>query len=126
MYARTSQQRRGIRAKKKNKEDKKKAEMCRLTIAIFANAVRWCVGDEHNHLARALPPVHLECLCEASGDRLGTIAASRGVQAREVAVDLVDVGREAKIARHVSVVLRWVITIGDEADAQVVAGLQLA
>lgn len=100
--------------------------MCRLTISVFANAVRWCVCDEHDHLARTLPPVHLECLRKASGDRLGAISASRGVQAREVAVDLVDVGREAKVARHVSVVLRWVITIGDEADAQVVAGLQFA
>jgi hypothetical protein len=39
---------------------------------------------------------------------------------------LVDIGRKAKVARHVSVVLRWVIAIGDEADAQVFAGLQLA
>jgi hypothetical protein len=39
---------------------------------------------------------------------------------------LVDIGRKAKVARHVSVVLRWVIAIGDEADAQVLAGLQLA
>ncbi len=39
---------------------------------------------------------------------------------------LVDIGREAKVARHVSVVLRWVIAIGDEADAQVLAGLQFA
>ena len=39
---------------------------------------------------------------------------------------LVDIGRKAKVARHVSVVLRWVIPIGDEADAQVLAGLQLA
>jgi len=88
--------------------------------------VRWCIGDEHDHLARLLPPVHLERLREASGDGLGTVAASRGVQAREVAVDLVDVGREAKVARHISVVLRRVIAIGDEADAQVPAGLQLA
>ena len=41
-------------------------------------------------------------------------------------MDLVDVGREAKVARHISVVLRRVIAIGDEADAQVPAGLQLA
>ena len=39
---------------------------------------------------------------------------------------LVDIGRKAKVARHVSVVLRWVIAKGDEADAQVFAGLQLA
>lgn len=39
---------------------------------------------------------------------------------------LVDIGRKAKVARHVCVVLRWVIAIGDEADAQVVAGLQLS
>ena len=39
---------------------------------------------------------------------------------------LVDIGRKAKVARHVSVVLRWVIAIRNEADAQVLAGLQLA
>jgi hypothetical protein len=39
---------------------------------------------------------------------------------------LVDIGRKAKVARHVSVVLRWVIAIGNEADAQVLAGLQLS
>jgi len=104
----------------------KEQEQARLTISVFADAVRWCVGDEHDHLARLHPPVHLERLREAGGDGLGTVAASRGVQAREVAVDLVDVGREAKVARHVSVVLRGVIAIGDEADAQVLAGLQFA
>jgi hypothetical protein len=41
-------------------------------------------------------------------------------------MDLVDVGREAKVARHVGVVLRRVIAKGNEADAQVLAGLQLA
>jgi hypothetical protein len=41
-------------------------------------------------------------------------------------MDLVNIGRKAKIACHVGVVLRWVIAIGDEADAQVLAGLQLA
>ncbi len=98
----------------------------KLTICVFANAVRWCVGDEHDHLARLLPPVHLQRLREASGDRLGTVAAARGVQAREVAVDLVNVRRKAKVARHVGVVLGRVIAKGDEADAQVLAGLQLA
>ena len=41
-------------------------------------------------------------------------------------MDLVNIGGKAKIACYVGVVLRWVITIGDEADAQVLAGLQLA
>jgi hypothetical protein len=41
-------------------------------------------------------------------------------------MDLVNVRRKAKVARHVGVILRWVVAIGDEADAQVFAGLQLA
>jgi len=41
-------------------------------------------------------------------------------------VDLVNIGRKTKIACYVGVILRWVIAIGDEADAQVLAGLQLA
>lgn len=41
-------------------------------------------------------------------------------------MDLVDIGREAKVARHVGVVLRRMIAKSDEADAQVLAGLQLA
>ena len=105
---------------------KKEPGKNKLTIPVFANAMRWSVGDEHDHLARMLPPLHLQRLREARGDRLGSVAASRGVQAREIAVDLVDIGRKAKVARHVGVVLRRVIAIGDEADAQVLAGLQLA
>ena len=41
-------------------------------------------------------------------------------------MDLVNIGGKTKIACDVGVVLRWVIAIGDESDAQVLAGLQLA
>jgi hypothetical protein len=105
---------------------KKPPGKIRRTVPVFTNAMWWCIGDEHDHLARLLPPVHLQRLREAGGDRLGSVATSGGIQAREIAVDLIDIGREAKVARHVGVVLRRVITIGDEADAQVIAGLQLA
>ena len=54
---------------------KKESRKGKLTIAVFANAMRWCVGDEHDHFARLLPPVHLERLREAGGDRLGSVAA---------------------------------------------------
>jgi hypothetical protein len=55
---------------------KKQAGKIRLTIPIFTYAVRWCIGDEHDHLARMLPPVHLERLREGGGDRLGSVTTS--------------------------------------------------
>ena len=121
MYARPRTKRRHIRGKKK-----KESKESKRTIPVFANAVRRRVGDEHDHLARLLPPVHFERLRKTRGHRLRPVAASRSVQTGEVAVYLVDIGREAKVARHPGVVLRRVIAIGDEADAQVLAGLQLA
>ncbi len=41
-------------------------------------------------------------------------------------MNLVDIGRKTKIACYVGMILRWVIAIGDETDAQVLARLQLA
>ena len=38
----------------------------------------------------------------------------------------VDIGQKAKVGHHISVVLRWVIMIGNKADMQVLAGLQLS
>lgn len=55
---------------------KKRPGGIKLTITVLANAMRWCVGDEHDHLARLLPPVHLERLREGSGDRLGSVTTS--------------------------------------------------
>ena len=55
---------------------KKKAGKTRLTIPVFTDAVRWCISDEHDHLARLLPPVHLERLRESGGDRLGSVTTS--------------------------------------------------
>ena len=55
---------------------KKQGGKIRLTIPVFTDAVRWCIGDEHDHLARLLPPLHLERLRERSSDCLGSVATS--------------------------------------------------
>ena len=61
------------------------------TISILPNTMRRCVRDEYDHLARVRSPVHVQRLGERGRDSLGPVAATRGVQAREVLVHVRDV-----------------------------------
>jgi hypothetical protein len=88
--------------------------------------MRGRIRNEHHHLARILPPVHIQRLRERRRDRLGPIAAARRIQRRQVLVHRADVAREAKVLGDVRVVLRRVVAEGDEPDAQVLRRLQLA
>lgn len=81
--------------------------------------MRWCIGNEHDHLARMRPPIHHERSSETSRDSLRPITSARRVQASQVCVDLGDIGRKAEDLGHECVVLRWVVPKGDEADTQV-------
>ena len=84
------------------------------------------VRNENNHFARIRPPFHLKRLRECRSDGLGSIATPGRVQARQVLVHLRDVRGEPEVLRHVRVVLRGVVAVRDESDAEVLAGLELA
>ena len=88
--------------------------------------MRRCVRNEDDHLARVWPPVHVEGLGKSGSDSFGAISTSRRVQAGQVAVYGRDVRREAKILRDICVILRWMVTVSDEADSEVLLCLELA
>jgi len=96
------------------------------TISIFSNPMRWRIRDKHDHLARVLPPVHVESLRKGSSDCLRAISTTTRVERTQVAVDLTNVGREAKVLGDVGVVLGRVIAKGDEAYTEVFSTLKLA
>ena len=99
---------------------------CWFTISVLANAVRRRVRNEHDHLARVRSPLHGKCLGKCGGDRFGTIATAGSVEAREILVDLRNIGRETKVPRDVCVILRRMVAVRDEADPEILSGLQLA
>jgi hypothetical protein len=63
---------------------------------------------------------------ESGGYGFGTISPSRCVETAQILVDLGNVGGETKVFDHISVILWWVITIGNQSNAKVLWGLQLA
>ena len=96
------------------------------TIATFTNAMGRGIRDQHDHLARVLSPIHIQGFVESGGYGFGTISPSRCIEAAQILVDLGDVGGKAEVFDHVSMILRWVITVGNQSNAEVLRGLQLA
>lgn len=60
------------------------------------------------------------------GDSLGPIASSRCIQRRQILTDLRDIRSEAKVLVHPCVVLRRMVAVRYEPNAQVLLLLQLA
>lgn len=97
-----------------------------LTITIFADSMRWCVSNEHDHLSGMLPPVHGQRLVQPRRNRLRPIPSPRRVQRGQILADLGDVGREAEVLEDPGVILRRMVAVGYEPDAQVLWLLELA
>lgn len=81
--------------------------------------MRWGVSNKHHHLSGMLPPVHGQRLMQPCGDSLGPIASSRCVQRRQILTDLRDIRSEAKVLVHPCVVLRRMVAVSYESNAQV-------
>ena len=96
-----------------------------LTVAVLSDAVRRRVCDEHDHLARAFSPIHVKSLGERSRDGLRAIPAPRRIQPRQVFLDLADIRRKSEILRDIRVVLWWMISERNQADAEIIPALQL-
>lgn len=96
------------------------------TIAILSNAMRWGISNQHDHLARLRPPVHVQRLGQRCGDSLGPISTAARVQRPQVLLDLEDVRGETKVLRDIGMVLWGMIAVRDQANAQVLLRLQLS
>lgn len=96
----------------------------RRTVAVLSYAMRRRIRDEHHHLACVRSPAHIESFRECSSDRLRSITTARCVQAREVTMNLRDIRGEAEVLCHIGVVLRWMVPVGDESDAQIISTLE--
>jgi hypothetical protein len=106
-------------------EKKREWNMVR-TISVLADTMRGRIGNEDDHLARRWPPFHVQRLSKGSSDSLRPIPTSTSIQCGKMPLDLADIGRKAKILGDVRVVLGWMIAEGDQADAQVLWGLEAA
>lgn len=89
------------------------------TIAVFTNAVRWGVSNEDDHFASLGAPVEVEGVPKCGSDGLRTIAAAACIEGLQVFVNTLNVRCEAKVLGDVCVVLRRMVTKGDQADAKV-------
>jgi hypothetical protein len=63
---------------------------------------------------------------KSGSDSFRAISPSRCVETAKILVDFGNIGGEPKVFEHISVILWWVITIGNQSNAEVLLGLQLA
>lgn len=77
------------------------------------------VRDQHDHLTRRRPPIHIQSLSKRSRDSFRSISATGGIQSFKLLRDFRRIRREPKVPCDVGVILWGMVAKGDQPYAKI-------